>query len=352
MNRTQAPGVVQNGQGNNIRVGANLSTGQPGTELDAIYDNDLQEEVVGGFIQYVGLTPTTGAQRQLQQALNRLFGGNISTISANATLTPDNSGLVLVNAGAGNINLVAPAVNSANGTILRFSFLRTDSSGNTVTISRSGSDQFFPGGATSLQLTAEAPLEIVGNGAAPGIWKVSGAASLTTSTGITLNAADGSESQVFLYTDIASFEIDGVSRANDLVVRLGPEGSYVYFVLDGAGNIFLPGQMSLAAATQANQAATLSQVQGLFGHSVSNVLSSRAGNTVYTNSTGWPMLVTVSGDSSVGTNLQGYVNGILVIGSGEPSTGSGVSVTFVVPAGATYEVTPPGDGLFNWIESY
>jgi hypothetical protein len=164
MDRTSADGFVLNGSGKRIRIGENAVTGTQGTETDPNYDNDAQEELIGGFLEYVGLAPTAGAVRQLQQALFRLFGGNITTISSSQALTPDNSGLVLVNASAGNLALTMPPVASANGAITRFLFLRTDTTSNTVTISTAAGETIAPGALGSLSLVNGQTFELTGNG--------------------------------------------------------------------------------------------------------------------------------------------------------------------------------------------
>jgi hypothetical protein len=80
------------------------------------------------------------------------FGGNVETVSATGTLTAVNAGLVLVNAASGNITLTMPAVASENGTPLPFTFIRTDSSSNTVTLTAAGGNTFSPGGGSSFSL--------------------------------------------------------------------------------------------------------------------------------------------------------------------------------------------------------
>lgn len=180
MDRTSADGFVLNTAGNRIRVGENLTAGTQGTETDPNYDNDQQEELIGGLIQYVGLTPTAGAVRQIQQALFRLFGGNITTVSTSQVLTADNSGLVLVNASGGNLALTLPVVASANGAIFRYEFLRTDTSTNTVTLLTAASEKIAPGALSSLPLVAGQPFELTADASASagnGIWRLAISAS-------------------------------------------------------------------------------------------------------------------------------------------------------------------------------
>lgn len=66
------------------------------TDLEALYFNDLQEEFVGGLIEYVGLVPTPGVRNQIRQAIEILIAratGNdykasvrAATVGTNITL--------------------------------------------------------------------------------------------------------------------------------------------------------------------------------------------------------------------------------------------------------------------------
>jgi hypothetical protein len=100
----------------------------------------------------------------------RIFGGNRTVISANAMLTPDNAGTVLVNAAAGNITITMPAVNSAGSLPLRYRFVRTDASTNTVTVQDAGSDTDAPGAVTSVLVPTQKTVELLGDGVS--VWQV------------------------------------------------------------------------------------------------------------------------------------------------------------------------------------
>ncbi|WP_298283134.1 glycine-rich domain-containing protein [Acidocella sp.] len=169
MDRTSAANYGLNAAGNRIRVPVNVATGTPGTEVDSTYDNNLQEELVGGLLEAVGIVPDAANLRQVQQALYRLFGGNITDITATQTLTPDNAGIVLVDATAGNVVLTLPRVAAANGTVLRFLFVRTDATTNSVTINPVAGDTVLPGSLTTLSLSAVTPISLVGNGGQGGV---------------------------------------------------------------------------------------------------------------------------------------------------------------------------------------
>ncbi len=167
---------------NNIDIGSgrrgfrnrNLGLGQAGTVVDAEWANGLQEEIVR-IIELLGLTPSAVNREQLIQALRRLAGGNVTSFSANAALTPDHAGVIMVSAGSANVTLTLPAVNAAGGFPLRFDIVRTDSSANTLTVQRAGSDT-INGLTTALTLPAGASARLLGDGSAA--WRISDARGL------------------------------------------------------------------------------------------------------------------------------------------------------------------------------
>jgi len=86
---------------------------------------------------------------------------------------------------------------------------------------------------------------------------------------------------------------------------------------------------------------------GLAGSAQSLQAPSRALSTVYTNSTGRPIIVFVL--SSLAANyLYGYINGNLVQQSYGAGGATGCSVILIVPNGATYQVN--GGTLSSWLE--
>ncbi len=73
MDRINSANTGLDADGHRIRVAANAQTGTAGTAISSAYENDLQEEIIGGIIEAAGLTPTAGQQRQLIAALQLLF---------------------------------------------------------------------------------------------------------------------------------------------------------------------------------------------------------------------------------------------------------------------------------------
>ena len=140
MDRTSASNYTTNGglrQYQDKNPAANLA----GTSLVAADRNAVQEELVHGFIEAANVAPNAASWTQVGQAARRLAGGYVTNLSASATLTPDQVGLVLVNATAGNVVLTLPAAAAVPGVPLNFRFVRTDGSTNTVTFAVQGSDQ-------------------------------------------------------------------------------------------------------------------------------------------------------------------------------------------------------------------
>lgn len=109
-----------------------------------------------------GITPSNLDSEQVRKSLDRLFGGGLANLSANTTLTVDNAGLVLVNASSGNVTLTLPAANGLGGRPQRFTFARSDSALNTVTIQRSGADTIE--GLTSFLLAQRGRVTLVSDG--------------------------------------------------------------------------------------------------------------------------------------------------------------------------------------------
>lgn len=145
--------------------------GDPGTGTPTVFDPDTAntllkeiENVVTGM--GIALDPANNAQ--LVAALTRLVGSAVTAITSNTTLTADQAGLVTISAASGNVTVTLPANNAANGKSLAFMFIRTDTSANTVTIVRVGSNTLWPGTGTSRAMLPMSVLGLVGSGS--GVW--------------------------------------------------------------------------------------------------------------------------------------------------------------------------------------
>ena len=127
----------------------NPGLGQPATVPGFEWFNGVQEELIA-LITRGGITASNADLAQVQKSLDRLFGGGLASYSANATLTVDDAGLVLVNASGGARTITLPAANALNGRPIQFRIVKSDSSANAVTVQRAGSDTIE--GNTSIAL--------------------------------------------------------------------------------------------------------------------------------------------------------------------------------------------------------
>lgn len=102
---------------------------------------------------------TTNPESGVSANWTPIIVDNVKTFTATATLTIANAGLVLVDATGGNVMITLPAANSLAA--LSYKFVRIDTTPNTVTIQRAGTDTIS--GVTSMQLGTD-PLQLVSDG--------------------------------------------------------------------------------------------------------------------------------------------------------------------------------------------
>lgn len=136
-----------------------------GTELAAIWHNGVQESIILP-VEAVGIAPSDGDNTQLQQAIQIISGAKLgSVITANATLTPQQSGLVIVDASGGPFTLTLPQVSALGASIMqRFRIVRRDTTwSNAITVAYHAGDSLLlaaPGLLTQFYPT----IELVGDG--------------------------------------------------------------------------------------------------------------------------------------------------------------------------------------------
>jgi hypothetical protein len=124
--------------------------------------NGVQEELIG-MLTRAGVTPALGDVTQLRQSLDRLYGGGLATYAANATLTPADAGLVLVDASGGARTITLPAASAMNARPIPIRVVKIDSSANAVTVQRAGADTIEA--TTSIVLSSQwASVALVSNG--------------------------------------------------------------------------------------------------------------------------------------------------------------------------------------------
>lgn len=137
-----------------------FSPGNPGsgvlaTLLSNTWCDTIQQELIN-TIEGAGIVASFASLTQVRQAIKRLLGGNVRTITAAGptTLTADDAGLVVLDATSNAVSITLPAVNAVAGVPLSFDFVRIDSTANAVTITRAGADTFV-GGGTSVSLIGQ-----------------------------------------------------------------------------------------------------------------------------------------------------------------------------------------------------
>jgi hypothetical protein len=170
MDRTSGANNIDIGGGRRGHRDRNTAAGLAGTRLTAAFLNGLQEEALA-LIEGMGLTPSDADLQQVWQAVRRLSGRQIRVLTGNATLTADD-GLVIVSAAGGNVALTLPAANALAGTVAgvarisaqQLMILRTDTSGNTLTLNRAGSDKLGAGTATAYLMGVGERLRILSDG--------------------------------------------------------------------------------------------------------------------------------------------------------------------------------------------
>jgi hypothetical protein len=78
--------------------------------------------------------------------------------------------------------------------------------------------------------------------------------------------------------------------------------------------------------------------------------TSNAFNTSYTNSYGYPIMVAITSTSSSGSSMSAVVAGVTIQTNGVHAATELNTLTFIVPTGATYQVTASGESLSIWAE--
>ena len=86
------------------------------------------------------------------------------------------------------------------------------------------------------------------------------------------------------------------------------------------------------------------------GQTWQNLTASRSLATTYTNSTGKPIMVSVTWEQSNQGEMTLTVGGIAVDRGRQNQVGGGAAVQAIVPTGATYSVTSSANTIVNWLE--
>jgi hypothetical protein len=125
-------------------------SGTPGTPatVPGAYWYHMMTESVRNVLAGLGVTPDHLDHTLLLEAVRRAGGAHVTTLTASATLTLAQAGLVEVDASAGNVVVTLPA--AADLAALGYMLVRIDGSANTVTITAAGGEAV--GGAATLPL--------------------------------------------------------------------------------------------------------------------------------------------------------------------------------------------------------
>ena len=114
-------------------TGGNPSAGQGATVPGYEWFNAVQEEIMAVILRG-GITPDPADPSQMRKSMDRQYAGAYRDIASNTTLTPDDSGLVRINASAGPLVITLPNISAFANRVMRFAFFRIDGSPNTVTV--------------------------------------------------------------------------------------------------------------------------------------------------------------------------------------------------------------------------
>jgi len=213
---------------------------------------------------------------------------------------------------------------SINGTPIGAS---TASTGAFTTLSASGAATF--GGATTF------------SGAV--VFSSSVTANTFSSSGVTITG--GSISGI---TDLAV--ADGGTGASTLTgVVIGNGTSPMTAVAPGtSGNVLTSNGSAWTSATP-----TVVKGLGIGGEVWNDVTSSRALNQTYTNSRGYPIMISVFGSGAGASSTEIFVNGTRIYHNNAQWNGAGAipGGCLIIPNGATYSVSL-ASSLVKWFELY
>ena len=156
---------------------------------------------------------------------------------------------------------------------------------------------------------------------------------------------------------VSTTAISAAATANNVIYSTAALTNVAYRVV---------GYVDITEATAGTWATAATNIQGGgqqvisamgsigYGQTWQNVTGSRAVSTTYYNTTGKPIYINVSGTIAGGSYpvITAIINGITISGTAVPATTTGGSISGIVPAGASYSVTPSAGTLtlVNWSE--
>ncbi len=188
------------GSGKDGFKNGDLAVGLQATRLNADWFNSVQEELCR-LVVGAGIDLDVEVKTQLLQAVRRMSGGNVRTVTAGHTvLTADDAGLVLVNAAAGAVTLQFPRASELKA--LSFTFRRLDKvAENSVTALLSGTD-VIDGDETSGVLLVDQSRKLVSDGVSG--WHSDWNSQWLLGSNVAPSAAIGSGMEAYLTTAAAA----------------------------------------------------------------------------------------------------------------------------------------------------
>jgi hypothetical protein len=126
------------------------ATGAEGTTFRAEEFNELAL-TLRRLMTAAAASAVKGDATMLQRALDRRFAGHVSPVVATSTLTPDQAGLVLVDATTAAATLTLPAAASFPSGGPTFAFVRTDVTTNRINIAAQAGERIV-GGVVVLEM--------------------------------------------------------------------------------------------------------------------------------------------------------------------------------------------------------
>ena len=193
---------------------------------------------------------------------------------------------------------------------------------------------------------------------------------LYTAQNQNINNTTNAFNQANLAFSTANSAFNASNLSSGTVPSARISGSYTG--ITGVGTLTtgsIPGTLISSAVSSATNATNATNVSGTgtvtvanlataakpigAGQTWQNVVSSRAGNTSYTNDTGRPIMVSITGGFTVNQSAQLLVDSVVVAYAGWNSFASGqvlATVSAIVPAGSTYYLSTPGMNSVTWAE--
>lgn len=175
------------------------------------------------------------------------FGTGAKIISANTTLTVADAGLIEIDASAGNVTVTLESAAALAG--LQFTFARSDTSSNTVTIAAGGTDTIE--GSTSMTLLVSDRLTILSDGSS--IWRYAGAQRAGDSSQ-TFSVADATQAHEAVALGQLTAPIGAFKSVNGTNTTLSAS---VSFTAPSAGLLFAVGTRNVSDSSGGSYTVTL-----------------------------------------------------------------------------------------------